>query len=73
MAEPAAGRRLLPSHLVGSGDCHNTDAWESEAAFAASGQDRLGPAMAKLGLDTEPEVTFHQAHEVFAPQAVTLI
>lgn len=54
-------------------DCHNMDAWESEAAFAAFGADRLGPAMAKLGIAVEPQVTFHPAHEVFTPKAVTLI
>ncbi|HVZ38137.1 MAG TPA: hypothetical protein VHI13_02590 [Candidatus Kapabacteria bacterium] len=48
------------------------DAWESEAAFAAFGNDRLGPAMAKLGINVEPHVTFHAAHEVFLPQAMTL-
>lgn len=53
-------------------DCHNIDAWESEAAFDAFGADRLGPAMAKLGLDVAPEVTFHPAHEVYAPRPVTL-
>jgi hypothetical protein len=53
-------------------DCHNMDAWESEAAFAAFGQDRLGPAMAKLGIDAPVEPTFHTAHEVFMPRAVTL-
>ena len=53
-------------------DCHNIDAWESEAAFNAFGRDRLGPAMAKLGIDGAPEVTFHRAHEVYTPRAVTL-
>ncbi|MCL4303334.1 MAG: hypothetical protein KJ077_47040 [Anaerolineae bacterium] len=53
-------------------DCHNIDAWESEAAFNAFGADRLGPAMAKLGINVQPEVTFHPAHEVYAPQSVTL-
>ena len=54
-------------------DCHNIDAWESEAAFEAFGQDRLGPAMAKLGLDVPVESTLHAAHEVYTPQAVKLI
>jgi len=40
------------------GDNHNIDARESEAAFDAFGQDRLGPAMGKLGIDVAPEVTF---------------
>jgi ketosteroid isomerase-like protein len=50
-------------------DCHNADAWESEAAFGAFGEQRLGPAMASLGLDVQPEVTFHPAHEVYTPRA----
>lgn len=54
-------------------NCHNMDAWESEAAFAAFGNDRLGPAMARLGITVEPQVTFHAAHEVFTPKAVTHI
>ncbi len=54
-------------------DCHNMDAWENEAAFNAFGQDRLGPAMAKLGIGVEPELTFHVAHEVYTIKAVKLI
>ena len=53
-------------------DCHNIDAWESEEKFDAFGADRLGPAMAKLGIEVQPEVTFHPAHEVFTPQSVKL-
>ena len=53
-------------------DNHNVDAWESEAAFQAFGDDRLGPALGKLGIDAAPEVMFHPAHEVFAPESVTL-
>jgi hypothetical protein len=53
-------------------DNHNMDAWESEEAFGRFGEERLGPAMAAVGVTTQPEVTFHPAHEVFAPKAVTL-
>ena len=53
-------------------DCHNIDAWESEEAFGAFGEQRLGPAMAAVGVNVEPEVTFHPAHEVFTPQSVRL-
>ena len=53
-------------------DNHNVDAWESEAAFGAFGETRLGPALGKLGIDTQPEVTFHPAHEVFTPRALRL-
>jgi hypothetical protein len=54
------------------GDNHNIDVWESEAAFVAFGEQRLGPALAKLGVTSEPEVTFHPAHEVFLPAARTI-
>jgi ketosteroid isomerase-like protein len=50
------------------GDCHGTDAWESEEAFQAFGEQRLGPAMAELGIDAPLEVTFHPAHEVYLPE-----
>jgi hypothetical protein len=52
-------------------DCHNMDAWESEAAFNNFGADRLGPAMAQVGVEAQPRVTFHPAHEVYLPRALT--
>lgn len=62
------------SHLTWweGGDCHNVDAWESEQAFNQFGEERLGPGMAKAGVQAQPQVTFHPAHEVFAPQAMTI-
>ena len=48
------------------------DAWESEAAFNTFGETRLGPAMAALGIQSELQVSFHPAHEVYVPGAVTL-
>jgi hypothetical protein len=51
--------------------CHNLDSWESEQAFAAFGEHRLGPAMAAAGVDREPQVTFHEAHEILLPLAFT--
>ena len=53
-------------------DNHNLDAWDSEKAFIRFGEDRLGPAMAKVGIMVEPKVTFFPAHEVFVPAAITL-
>jgi ketosteroid isomerase-like protein/predicted SnoaL-like aldol condensation-catalyzing enzyme len=50
-------------------DCHSLDGWDSEAAFDAFGEQRLGPAMAALGMDKMPEVTFHPAHEIYTPRA----
>ena len=48
------------------------DAWESEETFNNFAAERLGPGMAKAGVGSQPQVTFHPAHEVYAPQAVTL-
>lgn len=53
-------------------DNHNLDAWESEEAVGRFGAERLGPAMAKLGIDVEPEIILHPAHEVYMPTQVTL-
>lgn len=53
-------------------DCHNIDAWEDEAAMAAFVESRLAPAMADLGIQVGPQVTFHPAHEWFAPQAIRI-
>jgi hypothetical protein len=53
-------------------DCHNVDAWEDEASFGAFGQDRLGPALGKLGIETEVNAEFHPAHEVYTVKAVTI-
>jgi ketosteroid isomerase-like protein len=59
------------SHLTWwEGDvCHNVDAWESEAAFQAFADNRLGPALGSVGITAQPEVTMHPAHEVFTPRA----
>ena len=53
-------------------DCHSLDSWESEAAFAAFGEQRLGPALAKLGIEIEVSPQFYPAHEVFLPKAATV-
>ena len=53
-------------------DCHNVDSWQDEAAMGAFIEQRLGPAMAELGVQVQPQVTVHPAHEVFAPEAVCI-
>jgi hypothetical protein len=53
-------------------DCHNVDAWESEDAFNAFGANRLGPAMARVGVNVAPEVTFQASHEFFTPKVLRI-
>ena len=71
LEEPPAGGI---SHLTwwDGGDCHNVDAWASEEAFNEFGQLRLGPAMAKLGVNVAVDPVFRPAHEVFLPKALTI-
>ena len=68
--QPDGGR----AHLAWweGNDNHNVDVWDSEAAFAAFGEQRLGPAMAKVGVNAEPKVEFFAAHEIFLPEALTV-
>ena len=53
-------------------DCHGLDTWESEAVFITFGETRLGPATAKLGIDASVTPKFHEPHEVFVPEKVTI-
>ena len=71
LKEPPAGGITHLTWWEG-GDCHNVDAWDSEEAFNQFGQERLGPAMARAGVQAELRVTFQPAHEVYVPQAVTI-
>jgi ketosteroid isomerase-like protein len=68
LEQPPAGGL---SHLTWweGDDCHNVDAWESEEAFAAFGEQRLAPAMIAVGVDAAPEATIQPAHEVFTPRS----
>jgi hypothetical protein len=67
---PNGGRAHL-AYWIGS-DNHNIDVWDSPEDFQAFGETRLGPAMAKVGVNAEPKVEFFPAHEVFLPEARTL-
>ena len=72
LARAGPGRRHRPPDLVGRADCHNLDVWDCEAAFTAFGEQRLGPAMAAIGVEVQPEATFYQAHEVYLPQRAVI-
>jgi hypothetical protein len=58
---------------VEGNDLRGLDVCESENAFHAFGQERIGPAMAKLGIDAQLQATFRDAHEVYVPEAITLV
>jgi hypothetical protein len=61
--EPPAGGI---SHIVWweGDDCHGVDIWETEEAWGAFGNDRMGPAAAELGIQMDVTAAFHQPHEV---------
>jgi hypothetical protein len=41
------------------------DVWESEQAWNEFMNERLGPVLAELGIDSRPDVRFHEAHRYF--------
>jgi len=46
---------------------HVLDIWDSEQDFHNFVQTRLGPGVAKVGIQGEPKVSFAAAHAIFAP------
>ena len=46
---------------------HVLDVWDSQADFENFAQNRLGPAVAKIGIQSQPNVTFGEVHAIYAP------
>ena len=46
---------------------HVLDIWESQALFEQFVNDRLMPAVKRLGIQGQPNVQFETAHAIFAP------
>jgi len=49
------------------GGLHVLDVWDSQADFERFAQERLGPAVAKIGIQSQPNVTFNEVHAIYAP------
>ncbi len=46
---------------------HVFDVWNTGKEFEEFAQSRLMPAIKKLGIAGQPQVQFHEAHAIFAP------
>jgi hypothetical protein len=46
---------------------HVLDVWEKQSDFEAFAQQRLAPATQKIGIKSQPKVTFGETHAIFAP------
>jgi heme-degrading monooxygenase HmoA len=46
---------------------HVLDIWDSQQDFENFVQNRLGPAVAKIGVQGQPKVSYSPAHAIFAP------
>lgn len=46
---------------------HVLDIWESRGNFESFLQQRLMPAVQKIGIKRQPKVEFSEAHAIFAP------
>jgi hypothetical protein len=39
-----------------------TDVWQDKETFGRFAEETIGPKMAEVGLDSQPEITFHEVH-----------
>ena len=46
---------------------HVLDVWDSQSDFEAFAQARLAPAVQKIGIQSQPNVTFGEVHAIYAP------
>ena len=56
-------------HVAGfSGDVmYVTDVWDSQEHFGQFQEERLAPAVQKVGIQTEPKLVTYEAHNIYAP------
>ena len=46
---------------------HVVDVWDKQSDFENFVQTRLAPATQRIGIQGQPNVTFSEAHAIFAP------
>ena len=46
------------------------DIWESPEKFDAFVRSRIMPALAELGIETDPEIALCEVHRMFAPNGI---
>ena len=46
---------------------HVLDLWDKQSDFESFAQNRLGPVVQKIGIQSQPNVTISEAHAIFAP------
>jgi len=51
----------------GSDGFHVLDLWDSQAEFERFVDQRLMPAVKRIGIKGQPKVSFEEAHAIFAP------
>jgi hypothetical protein len=39
-----------------------TDVWQDRETFERFAEERIGPSMARAGVDIQPEITFHEVY-----------
>jgi len=39
-----------------------TDVWQDRETFERFAQEHIGPKMAEAGLNSQPDITFHEVH-----------
>jgi hypothetical protein len=61
-------------HVAGpmSGGWRVVDVWESAEAFQTFSEQRIMPAVKKVGISTQPRIEIYPAHNIYAPAMSTI-
>jgi hypothetical protein len=61
-------------HVAGpmNGGWRVVDVWESAEAFQKFSEERIIPAVKKVGITTQPRVEIYPAHNVYVPATSTI-
>ena len=70
--EAPAGGRVHVAAIDENGG-HMTDVWDSAEEFQTFVDTRLMPVVEKVGLDGAPDVRVYPLHELYVPQAETVL
>ena len=55
-----------------SGGWRVVDVWESAEAFQTFSEQRIMPAVKKVGITTQPRIEIYPAHNVYVPAMSTI-
>ena len=71
-AKPAKGLLFHVATFAQGGGMRVVDVWESPDAFKTFSDQRIVPAVQKVGVSTQPKIEFQSAYNIYAPGLSTI-